>query len=381
MKARIKTMKIILTLCVFAGFQSGFVFAASSPALEERIAELEKQMANQQNGFSTGQISDRIKLSGAIEVDYSYSDDSDLSERSAGNSTSDLDVGTVELGLEAGLHEYITASVLLKGEALDSDTRVFWDEAFFEIKKQDFPLYLVAGKRVQPFGSFENLFINDPITCELYEINDTGLTIGFADEAVFNLDVSFTLYKGETLITKLNDADLGWSRNNTAGFTVSNDVNSYIVSTSIEPVQNLLLSVSYNSEPGDTDRNTTLGAALHARALNFILDLEYIRALSRERHVADNTEYTENAWVVSLGYQIMDPLLVAVRYEFFDADKTSAGNLENRYSIGGVYTLFEKDSFVCSLMGEYRRSAFETPAGSSNDDKADEFFTRIAIEF
>ncbi len=373
------TMIVLSTL-----FFTQTPFAASNAELEERITALEQQSGTSQERGPLGRISDVITLSGAIELDYSYVDDDDTSDRTSNDSTSDLDVGTVEIGIEAALHDYITATAILKGENLDSDNNVFWDEAFFEIKKEDFPLYLVAGKRVQPFGVFESLLINDPLTCELYEINDAGLTLGAAFEQVMGLDLSATVYRGETLVTKIEEPGYGWTRSASPGFTANtnnDDVESFILSGTIEPFEGISLSAFYNTEPGDTDRNNTAGGAIHVEFAGLILDGEYITALQRELHWADQQEYKEKAWTVSLGYQVIDPLLVAVRYESFDAGQTAAENLENRYSIGATYTLLENDSFACSIMGEYRRTEYETTAGSTNDDELDEFFARIAIEF
>ncbi len=103
----------------------------------------------------------------------------------------------------------------------------------------------------------------------------------------------------------------------------------------------------------------------------------------RERHFTDNQEYNESAWFVSIGYQVTGPLLAAVRYESFDDDQSGDQDehLDYRYSIGLTYTLFESDSFACSLSGEYRKSEYELSNGSSADDSMNEFFTRIAIEF
>ena len=195
------------------------------------------------------------------------------------------------------------------------------------------------------------------------------------------LDASFTVYKGETLITRVNDAGFGWARDNTAGYTVTDDVNSYIISGSVSPLESLTISLFYNSEPGDTDRNNTAGAAVHFELDNFSLDAEYIAALQREKHVADNREYKESAWTVALGYQVSDQALFAVRYEAFDSDNNQDGNLENRYGAAVTYLLFEDDSFACNLMGEVRHSEYETVAGGSADDELNELFARIAIEF
>lgn len=366
----------------------------SGMTLEERVNAIEKQLnaapaaagtpqgMMMDAGGAIGRISEKITLSGAIELDYSYADDSDTGDNTKNDSTSELDVGTIELGLEAALHPYVTANVLLKGENLDSDSdRVFWDEVFFTIARDDMPFYFVGGKRCQPFGLFESLFINDPITQDLYEINDTGATVGYANEDFFGIDVSATIYKGASLINRVKETEYGWERSNSAGFTDTNDVNSYILSAALSPVDGLVLAAYYNSEPGDTDRNTTLGGSVHWEIFDFIMDLEYIGALDRERHVADNREYNESAWFASLGYQVSDSLVVAVRYEDFDADRSASGNLDYRYGVAATYTLFESDGFACNLMGEVRRSEYEYISGGTTDQELNELFTRLALEF
>jgi hypothetical protein len=111
------------------------------------------------------------------------------------------------------------------------------------------------------------------------------------------------------------------------------------------------------------------------------MDLEYITALDREQRVTDNREYNESAWFASIGYQISEPFVVAMRYENFDADRSASGNLDYRYGFAATYTLFENDSFACNLMGEYRRSEYEFISGSGTDQYLNEFFTRLALEF
>jgi hypothetical protein len=356
------------------------VLAESIAELEKRVEALEKQPPS--GSDTLGQISDRLTLFGTIELDYSYADDGDLSDNTSNQSSSDLDIGTIELGLAANLQEYVSAVVLLKGEQLDSDNNVFWDEVFFTIQKQEFPAYFVGGKRYQPFGIFESLFINDPVTCDLYEINATGATFGATFEP-FEIDISATLYKGETLRQRVEGAGYGAGRDNTPGYTDSDDVNSYILSMSISPVENLSFSAYFDSEPGDDDRNDTAGISAHYEIAGFILDGEYIGAINREKHYTDNQEYKETAWFVSLGYQILNPLLVAIRYESFDDGQSGDQDehLDYRYSLGLTYTLFENDTFACNLLGEYRKSEYELSPGGSADDNLNEFFARIAIEF
>lgn len=225
MSERKMKTNLILLLCVAVSYAVGLTTVLAADATSV-----------------IGNISDRITLSGTIELDYSYSNDSDISDNTVNDYTSEMDSGTVSLGLEAELHEYVSANVVLKGENLDTTDRIFWDEVFFTFAKDDMPVYFVAGKRTQPFGVFESLFINDPITQDLYEINKTGVTIGYADEEMLGIDLSFTLYKGEILITRVNDSGYGWTRDNSAGYAVTNDVSSYIVSAAVSPVDGLTLA-------------------------------------------------------------------------------------------------------------------------------------------
>jgi len=356
------------------------VLAASNAELEQRIKELEEK--SQSSSEILGKISDRITIFGAIELDYSYTDDNDISDNTSNSSSSDLDVGTVELGLEAILHDYVTANFLLKGEALDSDPTIFWDEAFFTIQKEGFPVYFVGGKRAQPFGLFESQLINDPITCELYEISKTGATVGATFEPL-GIDVSATVYKGEVLMDTASGAGYGFARDNTPGYTADDKVKSYILNFTISPIENLTLATYFNSETGDDERNTTAGLSAHYEIAKFIIDGEYITALNREKHFTDNKEYNESAWFASLGYQIIDPLIAAVRYEGFNDDQSGDQDehLAYRYSMGATYTLFTKKSFACNLSLEYRKSEYERSPGGTADDSQDEFFAQLAIEF
>ena len=79
----------------------------------------------------------------------------------------------------------------------------------------------------------------------------------------------------------------------------------------------------------------------------------------------------------------MAPLEVAVRYEVFkdDVPGETDGETKNRYSLGGNYLLFEKDSFATNILAEYRKSSFEKVAGGLTDDNLSEFFVRLAIGF
>jgi len=380
-------MKRLLIMMVI--FIFGLVFLGSSPVfagdvedLYERIEQLEEKVKKQEEKTELlGKVGENITITGAIELDYSYTDPSDTTVVNS-DSTSDLDIGTVQLGVEAKFHEWVTGNFVLKGENLDNNDRVFWDEAIITIQKEGFPLYFVGGHRGQPFGVFNSHLISDPITKDCYEVVKSGATIGFTPDFL-GLDISATVYKGEVLADKLTEAGYGWERDPNPNPDPTDDVDSYIFNVSLAPVEGLSLSAYFDSEPGQGSRNETAGGTIEYQIGIFTFDAEYIAALEREKNAAANKEYKESAWFGAIACQVIDPLEIAVRYEAFDDDISGDqdGNLENAYSIGANYTLFEKDDFATTLMLQYRRANLEKAAGSTVDDTVDEVFARVAIEF
>jgi len=379
MKKLLVTTFVLIFGLIFLGFSPVFAGDAGDiEALNKRIKALETK-AEKKGGL--GNLGENITFSGAIELDYSYTNPRDTTDASS-DSTSDLDIGTAQLGVEAKFHEWVTGNLVLKGENLDNDDRVFWDEATITIQKDEFPLYFVGGHRGQPFGVFNTHLISDPVTQDCYEIARSGLTAGFAP-GLLGLDISATVYKGEVLADKLSEAAYGWTRDPDPNPDPTDDLESYIFNVSIVPLEGLNLSAYYDSEPGQNNRNETGGGAIECQIGIFTFDVEYIAAIQREKNATDNKEYKESAWFGAVACQIIDPLEIAARYEVFDDDKNGDQDqhLENRYSIGANYKLFEKDSFVTTLMLEYRGSNYENEAGTTVEDSVDEVFAKLAIEF
>ena len=377
---------LIIVMLVF-GLSFPIAGNASSDVedLYERIEQLEEKVKKQEKQEEKtellGKVGENITFSGAIELDYTYTNPRDPGDRKS-DSTSDLDIGTAEIGVEVKFHEWVTGNFILKGESLDEDDRVFWDEATIAIQKEGFPLYFVGGKRGQPFGVFNSHLISDPITKDCYEVAKSGATIGFTPDFL-GLDISATVYKGEVLADKLSEAGYGWARDPDPNPDPTDDVDSYIFNVSLAPIEGLSLSTYFDSEPGQGSRNETAGGTIEYQIGIFTFDAEYIAALKREKNATANKEYKESAWFGAIACQVIDPLEIAVRYEAFDDDITGDqdGNLENAYSVGANYTLFEKDDFTTTLMLEYRRSNYENEAGVTVDDSVDEFFARVAFEF
>jgi len=382
------TFVVLLFGIIMFGISPAFS-QSSDYELRRRIEQLEKRLGlyEKRQEEAPAKWTDNITLNGTVELDYEYADDSDVADNTVNDSTSDLKIGTVELGLGIEFHEAVTGSVVLKAENIgDSDSTtsddVFVDEAIITLQKEGFPLYFVGGKRTQPFGYFNSNLINDPITQDLYEISKAGATIGWTP-GVLNMDISLTAYRGEVLADRAEEAGIGFTRDKSGSYTASNDVSSYIANITAYCLNDCMsFAAFFNSEPGDGDRDETIGGTFHysIENINLDLDAEYMAAASRE-NASNDEESKESAWFIAAAYQVLDPLQLAIRYEAFDDDVSGdqAGALEDRFSLGGRYTLFEKGSFICNLMAEYRKSNYENSAGA--DDGLNEFFGRLAIEY
>jgi hypothetical protein len=357
---------------------------------------------------------DRVKLSGLLEGEYRWIKSSDVSDKDA-DAASDLYVRRLELGIEAELTDWIKANAVLNSEFIgdsvnEGDELITVDEAVINLRQEDVPVYLVLGKRVQPFGVFENHLVTDPMTQDAYEAKRVGLTLGATGP--IGLDLSATLYKGEEQMDHLVDSGLFEAAR--AG-DPGNDVGSYIVSASISPVEDsLTLFGSYLSEPGRGDRNETANFGLSAAVpgiRDLRLDAEYMKALKREKFDGLEEAFKEGVYSVTASYVINngerreepggatlaerlahileEPLELAFRYERFDddglAEKTSSWSVKNRYSVGASYPFFkdEDKGLAAYVAAEYRYTDFRLH-DDVEDVRADnnkEVFLRLGAAF
>jgi hypothetical protein len=356
-------------------------------------AEIKQEITEElkaEGGVLSG-LQDNITISGAVEVDYQYRDHRNRNDANS-DSTSDLFASTVELGIEAKVNEFTTANILVTAEDIDKSGNAannddasdpdnpFIDEVFVTIyNPAKCPFYAVLGKRPQPFSQLFTHTISDPITKDAYEIATSGATFGYAPADFFGLDAALTFYKGEKVMDQVGAIGSGPGRSTGAGYAATDDVSSYIVSVSAQPMEALAVGMAFDSEPGDDSRNETLSAFTEFSIADFTIDAEYFTATKREKHFTDNIDYKENAWVVGLAYQIMDPLELALRYESFDNDRStdSDGDFDYTIVLGANYDLFEN----VTLMGEYRNLKEKAAAGSTYEETVNEFNFRVAVGF
>jgi hypothetical protein len=306
----------------------------------EKIEELEEDEADELDITPTflKPYIEKAILHGFIEFNLDYIDPSDTEDGDSG-STSELYLGEVALAFKVIFNEWVKTEIVVNAEDLgkgDETEEINLDEAIVTLNSPWIPMYLVGGKTVLPFGVFEDRMISGTITEDLYEIDDWGVTLGFAPD-FYGLDISVSVYEGQDIIENLKDFG---THEFSPGREKEDGVDSFIASVSLEPVEELLsLATFYENEPGDGDRNQSLGGALTLNVWKLILDAEYITALERGKG-ADGEENKESAWFVALAFQPFEKFELATRYEDFNDDVSGDQDeiLTYRYSAGWNYS-------------------------------------------
>jgi hypothetical protein len=312
---------------------------------------------------------EKITLGGFIDLDFDYYDRSDISDKNS-DSTSDLGLGSVDLELRVFFNEWAKTKIVLAADDVgkeDGDENIKLDEAIMTLECPRVPLYFTGGLTTLPFGVFEDRLIIAPITEDLYEVDTVGATLGFTPD-FYGLDISITVYEGQEIIENLEDFG---AHDFTDGRQEEDDVNSFIANVTLEPVEDMLsLGVFYDSEPGDGDRNQTIGGAFTLHVWKFSLDAEYITALEREKG-KNEEENKDSAWVVGLAFRPLEsvPLEFVTRYEDFDDDQSGGQDevLDYRCVAGFSYKFLKWATFFFEYdYWKYERDSSRVAAGRVN---------------
>ncbi|NOY39965.1 MAG: LbtU family siderophore porin [Nitrospirae bacterium] len=359
------------------------------------------------------EMSDRVVIEGAIEGEYRWMKHREVTARDS-DSTSDLYLRTIELGIGVKLTDWIIASAVFNSEWIGDDVNagdemLTVDEAVITLQKEDAPFYIVAGKRTQPFGLFESHLITDPMTQDGYETKRAGITAGYAGPA--GADLSLTVYKGEEQMNHLFESGL-FDTEAVSRTDAADDVGSFIVSVYAEPVEEALtLFAGYLSEPGAERRNETLNLGFNL-VLPFLenlrVDGEYMKAIKRERYTGADREFKEGVLSLSAAYEfvlrkreviggglfeerrahiISEPLEVSLRYEYFDddgfADSLNAWSVKDRYSAGARYSFYndEASGLNAFLSVEYRHTGLRVDSPADMEEANDEIYARMGVNF
>lgn len=335
-------------------------------SLEERIRQLEEAVERPVGGEKWF---DRIQVGGLVEIEAAWGKTDFDDPAVEDEDTSDIDLASVELSMDARIVDHVDGHVLLKYE----DDDVFLDEGYITLTGTDaFPAYLIAGRQYIPFGNFDSHFITDPATLVLGETNEGAAVAGyrFGGEAV---DISLGAFHGRAKEAGDDEA-----------------VNSYVAGISVNPFENLMLGVSYTSNLAGSDafnevvvdpenlESLVAGWSAYATCSfldRFTLIAEYVGALDHFKageiyDAADERERKPVAWNAEFGVAITDSLEIAVRYGGSD----DGGEFLPEKEYGAVlnWGCFENTSLAI----EYLRGEFENDV-----KKTDAVTVQLAVEF
>lgn len=155
--------------------------------MEQRIKYLEERVAAQDRAIveKDRQISsltamedawfNGVEIGGVIEVEAYRAGSYD------GNSETNADVSTVELGVAAEMHDWVGAEVVL---LYDDEEDLNVDTATLTVGPPDGPWSFTAGQYTLPFGTYETNLVSDPLPLEIGETGETAIEFGVEFEGV-----------------------------------------------------------------------------------------------------------------------------------------------------------------------------------------------------
>lgn len=292
-------------------------------------------------------INEHVILTGAIEVEGFYEDHDTDGE------SSDLNLATVELGIEAELHEYVTGTLLFLYE--EHDTEFDIDEGKIKISSP-YGLNATVGKMYIPFGMYNSHMVTDPQTLELGETNETAILLGYDHEVV---QIAVGVYNGH-----VDDAG-------------DNHIEDAVASIVVTPVEGVTFGGSFISDISDTDLDITgladsstplvdeVGGFAGFISLAFgpvMFEGEYVGTsdsydVSELDNDGDGHGDRPRAFNVELAAQVHEKVVLAVRYEgnkeFFDEP-------ENQYGGTVAVNIFPYTTLALEyLHGEYEDDIIE----------------------
>jgi hypothetical protein len=357
---------------------------------------------------------DWISLSGFLSGDGRWRR---AGESAAASTTTDIYLRAFELGVEADIDSWLSATAVINSEyvgdtLLQADTPapfVVVEEAHLDITVPHTPIYFVLGKRSQPFGLFESYLATDLMVQDLYETKAVGLTAGV--KAPGSTDVSFTAYKGRVRAKHMALSGLFGPETPDIPEVDTPLANSWIVSGVSSPAgDDWRVSAALASEPGAGRRQTTvnLGSYLSLPFYEHLeLNAEFMRALRRDDVPGLGRSFRETALTATLSYVLITPKMIetsgrnyrarrsrrfahpavaAFRFEALGdggrADALGTWSVKHRISAGGRYTFYTRGTVEAAMTLEYRRQTIRvSPVFAGPVPEAHEVYLRFGLDF
>ncbi len=342
-------------------FTSTLVFAGDG-ALASRVTALEDVL-------SQG-ILQQVQISGAIEAEIAYNSDYDDIKGS------DVDLTTLELGIDAALTDFFSGFALMKWEE-DGGEGVFLDEGGIVLGSVDeYGIAVTAGKLYVPFGVFETAMISDPLTLELGETREGAVIVDFGAGGFYGAAYTFN-----SAINDDEDDDMIDAFGAMVGYGFESDGVSFDVSAGW--ISNLTSSGGFSGylEEAGVEVLDDYAAGMAVSAVVGIADFtligEYVAALDDDYMASDDSEPA--TWSLEFGYDFDlsgHGASVAATYQGSD-EAAILGLPESR--IGAAFGFDITDGLGIAF--EYIHDEdFDTSDGGTGES-ADAVTCQLALEF
>lgn len=290
-------------------------------------------------------------------------------EKQGSDESSDVNLATFEVGLEAEL---------MKG--VRGETSVLWEEGernSLEVDTavltlggtEDIPLAVSAGRMYLPFGAFNSLMVSDPLTLELGETRETAVAM---NGEWMGFEAWVGAFTGE-----LDDAD---------------DIAKGAAALIWRPIKQLALGVSGLSHMGEgggyvDDFNDILadgGAYKDAAGVSafLLLELNPVTIAAEYLGAVEDMKWTDaegqttsarpQTWHLDVAWAVADNWCAAVRYEGSKEFKPD----EMPEHQGGVAVFWQINTFA-TLGLEYLYGTFD----ADDVDDHQQLTAQLALEF
>lgn len=426
-----KLRTLVASMGLAAGLAASPAFAATNGTTSAQTMDQTKARANKMEQVLTkGSIladhpyladnwTDRIRLSGQINVDFKYrtanginSDGSAYASNGYNrtlfnkNSSSDIYLNNSQIDLDAKVNDWTNAHISLTGK--DPEDLVYrkknrdnnssdgnnikLDEAYITFGNLDHaPFYATVGRQYVPFGVYDRHPLEPTLTQYLTETQATAAKLGFVTGGFYGSAFAF---RGRSHDSANNDVDRNidnWGAN--IGYTWSDDVwginldagylNNMVDVDAIDASIATNAGGTYNTT--NTYKDDVSAASAHAKVSYgpFAIRGDYVTALSSFGNTSNITYKGKGAepWAASTEASFSFPLMdrdstIAINYQR-SGEAVAIGVPEQRY--GASYTIdVLKDTSLQFLV--LRDSDYGKGSGGTGRN-ATEGAMRVSVNF
>ncbi|MBI5557235.1 MAG: LbtU family siderophore porin [Deltaproteobacteria bacterium] len=343
--------------------------AALDGKLESESGDVEKNLARR--------INDHVELSGLVEVEVNSS------ENFAGEESSDINLATVELGIDATISDWSQAHVVLLHEEGEEDEHVTVDEALITVgNTEEFPAYLTAGRMYLPFGSYVTNMVSDTLPHEIGETGDSGVLTGFQVSGFYG---SLYAFNGDIREQGEDDRIDAWG----ASLGYAHEGEQFSLDAALDWLNSIGDSDGLGDYLQDNTGNEETDEYVQGFAAHLLLQYgpfdvvaEYVRALDAftTAEIAFNGSGAEpRAWSLEAGWTfdlLTRQTIFSLSWQGTD-EALALGLPEDRYMAAVRMFLLSNTSVALEYLHD---EDYDLAAGGTGDD-GDSATMQVAVEF